>query len=61
MGKIFYTIQYQLPKASEFGIEEIDVAAPVLAEAATRGVLWKKLILRISQYSHENICVGVSF
>ena len=30
-------------------------------EAATRGVLWKKLFIKISQYSQENNCVGVSF
>ena len=28
-------------------------------EAATRGVLYKKLFLEILQYSQENICVGV--
>ena len=31
------------------------------AEAATGGLLWKKLFLKISQYSQENACVGVSF
>ena len=30
-------------------------------EAATRGVLWKKLFLKIPQISQENTCVGVSF
>ena len=30
-------------------------------EAATGGVLLKKLFLEISQYSQENTCVGVSF
>ena len=30
-------------------------------EAVTRGVLKKKLILKISPYSQENTCVGVSF
>ena len=30
-------------------------------EAATRGVLQKKLFLNISQYSQENLYVGVSF
>ena len=30
-------------------------------EAATRVVLYKKLLLIISQYSQENTCVGVSF
>ena len=29
--------------------------------AATRGALWKKLFLNISQYSQENTCAGVSF
>ena len=28
-------------------------------EAATRGVLYKKLFLEILQYSQENTCVGV--
>ena len=30
-------------------------------EAATRGVLQKKLFLNISQYSQENLYVGVCF
>ena len=30
-------------------------------EAATRGVLQKKLFLKISQYSQENNCIGISF
>ena len=30
-------------------------------EAATGGVLKKKVFLRISQISQENTCVGVSF
>ena len=30
-------------------------------EAATRGVLWKKVILEISQNSQENTCARVSF
>ena len=32
-----------------------------IPEAATRGVLYKKLFLKISQYLQENTCVGVSF
>ena len=30
-------------------------------KAATGGVLWKKLFLKILQYSKESTCVGVSF
>ena len=30
------------------------------SEAATGGVLWKKLFLKIGQYLRENACVGVS-
>ena len=30
-------------------------------EAATRGVLWKKVFLEISQNSQENTCATVSF
>ena len=30
-------------------------------EVATRGVLWKKLFLKISQNSQENTCTRVSF
>ena len=30
-------------------------------EAATGGVLYKKLFLKTLQYSQENICVKVSF
>ena len=32
-----------------------------LSEAVKRGVLSKKLFLKISQYSQENTCVGFSF
>ena len=32
-----------------------------LWEAATRGVIWKKVFLEISQNSQENTCVRVSF
>ena len=31
-----------------------------ILEAATRGILKKKLFLKISQYSQENACIGVS-
>ena len=31
------------------------------AEAATRGVLYKKVFLEMSQNSQENICARVSF
>ena len=31
------------------------------AQATTDGVLWKKLLLKISQNPQENNCVGVSF
>ena len=30
-------------------------------EAATRGVLYKKVFLEISQYSQENTCARASF
>ena len=30
-------------------------------EAATTGVLWKKVLLKISQNSQENTCAGASF
>ena len=33
----------------------------VLSEAATRGVLWKKVFLKISQNSQENTCARVFF
>ena len=33
----------------------------VSTEAATVLALWKILFLKISQYSHENTCVGVSY
>ena len=33
----------------------------IFAEAATGGVLWKKVFLKILQNSQENTCVGVSF
>ena len=31
------------------------------SEAATRLTLFKKMLLQISQYSHEDTCAGVSF
>ena len=31
------------------------------SEAATRDILWNKVLLKISQISQEIICVGVSF
>ena len=30
-------------------------------KAATRGVLWKKMLLKISQYSQKSTCARVSF
>ena len=33
----------------------------IFEEAATGGVVWKKVFLKISQNSQENICVGVFF
>ena len=33
----------------------------IVAEAATRDVLWKKMFLQISQNSQENTCSRVSF
>ena len=33
----------------------------LFTEAATGGVLSKKLFLKISKTSHENTCVGVCF
>ena len=33
----------------------------LLTEAATRGVLWKKGFLEISQYSQENTCAKSLF
>ena len=33
----------------------------ILPEAATGGVLWKKVFLKIVQYSRENTCARVSF
>ena len=33
----------------------------IKARSSHRGVLWKKLFLKISQYSQENTCAGVSF
>ena len=31
------------------------------SEAATRGIIWKKVFLNILQYLQKNTCVGVSF
>ena len=32
-----------------------------ITEKATGGVVYKMVFLKISQYSQENMCVGVSF
>ena len=32
-----------------------------MSKAATGSALWKKVFLKISQNSQENICVGASF
>ena len=32
-----------------------------MSASSTRGVLWKKLFLKISQYSQKNTCIGVFF
>ena len=37
------------------------IALLTFLEAATRVILYKKLLLKISQYLQENTCVGVSF
>ena len=39
----------------------IDVLIKILTKAATRGDLYKKMLLKISQYSKENACVEVYF
>ena len=39
----------------------MDGDSDIFAEAATRGVLWKKVFLEISQNSQENTCVRASF
>ena len=38
-----------------------DLLRKVDSEAATGGVLWKKVFLKISQYSQKNSCARVSF
>ena len=40
---------------------EISASELVSAEAAVRGVLYEKVILKISQDSQENICATISF
>ena len=42
-------------------LDVISNSQPLETEAATGGVLWKKALLKISQISQENVCVGVSF
>ena len=42
-------------------LKSISSIADNYLEAATGGVLQKKLFLKILQYLQENTCVGVSF
>ena len=42
-------------------IQQITFYWSIVAEATTGDVLKKKVFLKISQYSQENICVGISF
>ena len=42
---------------SSYPVEQLSVTASGSPEAATGGVLLKKLFLKISQYSQENTCV----
>ena len=44
----------EVPKSWQF-------SAKLFTEAATGGVLWKKVFLKISKTSKENTVVGVSF
>ena len=39
----------------------LDASSSQLFEAASGGVFQKKLFLKISQYSQESTCIGVSF
>ena len=62
--KIFFEGRLQ-PSGSRFQkrylpehLKELDSE---FIEAVTRGVLWKKVLLEISQNSQENTCVRVSF
>ena len=48
-------------KAAMSDIMKILVIVNVQPEAATRGALWKKGFLEISQNSQENVCVPASF
>ena len=41
--------------------EKVEKGVHRKPEATTGGVLWKKLFLKILQYSQENTCVTVSF
>ena len=42
-------------------VTKMTLSSKIYTEAATKGVLWKKLFLKISQYSQEKACVGVTF
>ena len=41
--------------------EHIQDICNIIKEPATRGVLWEKVFLEISQNSQENTCARVSF
>ena len=48
-------------KIDKFLKTEYKVIYLKITKAATGGVLWKKVFLKILQISQENTCVGMSF
>ena len=70
-GTVFWKYVFLVvrKRSMDVGLEEFLKQAPTLwfgsiclgkTEAATRGVLWKKVFLEYSQNSQENICARVS-
>ena len=53
--------EYNIVMVSVSGLGCLLGAHSLTTEAGTEGVIWKKVLLKISQNLQENICVAVSF
>ena len=53
--------EYNIVMVSVNGLGCLLGAHNLTTEADTEGVIWKKVLLKISQNLQENICVAVSF
>ena len=65
MKKMFYILKLHIEKMQEYLCERSCISAFYpdvnVSEAATGGVLWKKVFLEISQNSHQSTCARALF